>query len=43
LAQGLVLVHPAFSKLAHVMIAKLALFASTLATVAFLIVLQHVV
>jgi hypothetical protein len=39
----LALVHPAFSKLAHVVIAKLALLASTLATVTFLIVLQHVV
>jgi hypothetical protein len=37
------LVHPAFSKLAHVMIANLALLASTLATVSFQIILQHIV
>jgi hypothetical protein len=41
--KGSALVDPAFSKLAHVMIVKLALLASTLAAVAFSIVLQHIV
>jgi hypothetical protein len=39
----LALVYPAFSKLTHFMIAKLALRASTLATVPFQIILQHIV